>query len=145
MLHRPLFTVGIHQVHVWHLLAEDVLGSPSLPAPHELLTTDELVRMNSYHRACDRELYFLSRGVMRSVLASYLGCQGFDVCFASDSHGKPILQPGYHQKQLYFNLTHSRGAVAMAVSGGREVGVDVEERERSVRSEERRVGKECRL
>jgi 4'-phosphopantetheinyl transferase len=54
------------------------------------------------------------------------------VRFASDAHGKPILQPGAHSKRLHFNLTHSRGAIALAVSGGREVGIDVEEQHRSV-------------
>ncbi len=34
--------------------------------------------------------------------------------------------------KLHFNLTHSRGAIALAVSGGREVGIDVEERHRPV-------------
>jgi 4'-phosphopantetheinyl transferase len=35
-------------------------------------------------------------------------------------------------RPLRFNLTHSRGAVALAVSGGREVGIDIEERRRVV-------------
>ena len=132
MLHRPLHTVGAHEVHIWHLLADHVADEPTLKAAGALLTMDEQVRMNSFHRARDRVLYLLSRGLMRSVLASYLDCPGREVRFASDSHGKPILQPGSHAKRLHFNLTHSRGAIALAVSGGREVGIDVEERHREV-------------
>ncbi len=132
MLHRPLHTVGAHEVHVWHLLAEHVTEPATLRAIHALLSADEAVRMNALRHEKDRSLFLLSRGLMRSVLASYLGCQGHEVCFGSDAHGKPILRANTHPRPLHFNLTHSRGAVALAVSGGREVGIDVEERGRSV-------------
>lgn len=132
MLHRPLHSVGAHEVHIWHLLADEVTSEAALKSAEALLTMDEQVRMNCLHRARDRLLYLLSRGLMRSVLASYLDCPGRDVRFASDAHGKPIMQPGSHAKRLHFNLTHSRGAVALAVSGGREVGIDVEEHHRPV-------------
>src|SRR5262249_49410163 len=132
MLHRPLHVVGAHEVHIWHLLADRVADPAALTAAEALLTMDEQVRMNCFHRTRDRQLYLLSGAVMRSVLASYLDCPGRDVRFASDSHGKPILLPGGHAKRLHFNLTHSRGAVVLAVSGGREVGIDVEERHREV-------------
>jgi len=132
MLHRPLHTVGAQEVHVWHLLAERVTDAAAIQAIRDLLTTDEHVRMNCLRHEKDRLLFLLSRGLMRSVLASYLGCHGREVCFASDSHGKPILRKENHEQRLHFNLTHSRGAVALAVSGGREVGIDVEERRRIV-------------
>jgi 4'-phosphopantetheinyl transferase len=132
MLHRPLHNVGAHEVHIWHLLADHVADERTLKAAEALLTMDEQVRMNCFHRGRDRVLYLLSRGLMRSVLASYLDCPGREVRFASDAHGKPILQAGSHAKRLHFNLTHSRGAIALAVSGGREVGIDVEERHREV-------------
>lgn len=132
MLHRPLHTVGAHEVHLWHLLTEHVADAATLEAVKALLSGEELVRMNCLRHEKDRSLFLWSRGVMRSVLASYLGCLGHEVCFASDAHGKPILRRETHDRRLYFNLTHSRGAVALAVSGGREVGVDVEERQRTV-------------
>jgi 4'-phosphopantetheinyl transferase len=67
---------------------------------------------------------------MRSVLASYLGCHGEDLCFAVNAYGKPVLQGNNEKPQ--FNLSHSRGAITLAVSGDRPVGIDVEERQRKV-------------
>jgi 4'-phosphopantetheinyl transferase len=88
--------------------------------------------MRCLRRDRDRTLFLLSRGLMRTVLASYLGCPCDDVRFAANDYGKPILHPAVCSPGLHFNLTHSRGAVALAVSNGREVGIDVEERLRQV-------------
>jgi 4'-phosphopantetheinyl transferase len=89
--------------------------------------------MSCLRRERDRTLFLLSRALMRTVLASYLQCSGHDVRFCSNDFGKPILHAEVcGSAGLHFNLTHSRGAVALAVSRGREVGVDVEERGRQV-------------
>ena len=128
MLLQPKQQLGDDDVHVWHALIGEV------PALHELdalLLPEELARMRCLHHAKDRDLFLLSRAVMRSVLASYLDCDGCDICLVGDNHGKPMLRPDRHPAELHFNLTHSRGAVALAVSR-REVGVDVEDRRRRV-------------
>jgi 4'-phosphopantetheinyl transferase len=96
------------------------------------LSLEEQERMACYRHANDRLLYLLSRGMMRMVLSSYLGCQCDEVQFTVDTHGKPILHADSNPICLHFNLTHSRGAVALAVSGGGEVGIDIEERQRVV-------------
>lgn len=132
MLQKPCHKVGPDEVHVWHMLADRVTASSVLNEIETMLTPDERSRMDALQRSQDRVLYLLSRGLLRTVLASYLDCAGGDVCFAADAHGKPILRPGEHCLPLQFNLTHSRGAIALAVSGGREVGIDVEERNRQV-------------
>lgn len=134
MLLRPQHTIGADEVHVWHLLADGLSDPAALEALRALLSAEELTRMNGLGHARDRTLFLLSRGLMRSVLASYLGCLCHDLQFTSNAYGKPILRPNGSAgaPTLQFNLTHSRGAVALAVSGGREVGVDVEERERRV-------------
>ena len=136
MLHRPRHTLDVHEVHVWHLLADGLADSAVRHALFTLLSTEEQDRMARYRHDQDRTLFLLSRGLMRSVLASYLGCRCREVRFAANDFGKPILHPegpAAHNapcSPLHFNLTHSRGAAALAVSRGREVGIDVEQRER---------------
>jgi 4'-phosphopantetheinyl transferase len=130
MLQRPSHTIGAHDVHVWHLLADDHVGEATLNAVQELLSPEEMTRMRCFRHERDRTLFLLSRGLMRTVLASYLGCACHEVRFAINDFGKPIL---YRDgPRLHFNLTHSRGAAALAVSREREVGIDVEKRQRDV-------------
>jgi 4'-phosphopantetheinyl transferase len=139
MLHRPHHTLGAHEVHVWHLCADRLPDQQVGAGLHTLLSPEEQDRMACYRHDADRTLYLLSRGLMRSVLASYLGCACRDVRFTANDFGKPILHAdccpfanARSSEKLHFNLTHSRGAVALAVSNGREVGIDIEKRGRSV-------------
>jgi 4'-phosphopantetheinyl transferase len=96
-----------------------------------LLSAQELQRMNCYRHERDRTLFLWARGLVRTVLASYLDCACHEMRFAANDFGKPVLV-AEGRPTLHFNLTHSRGAIALAVSGGREVGIDVEERRRPV-------------
>jgi 4'-phosphopantetheinyl transferase len=128
MLQPPRLTIGADEVHVWRLHAESV---PDLTPLHALLSTEEVSRMARYRQERDRLTHLLSRAVMRTVLASYLGCNAADIRFSANAHGKPILLVD-GPLPLHFNLTHSRGAIALAVSRGREVGIDIEERHRPV-------------
>lgn len=135
MLQRPRHTINAQEVHIWHLLAERLTDTALLQTLHEVLSAQELERIRCLRHARDRTLFLLSRGLMRTVLASYLGCACHEVRFAANDHGKPILFPLADARgslRLHFNLTHSRGAAALAVSLEREVGIDVEERGRRV-------------
>ena len=132
MLLRPQHTLGDHEVHVWHLLADRLTDPLAPPALLALLSDQERTRLHNLRHERDRSLFLLSRGLLRSVLASYLDCPCHAIGFAANDFGKPILHPNGASVPLHFNLTHSRGAVALAVSRGREVGIDVEERYRPV-------------
>jgi 4'-phosphopantetheinyl transferase len=129
MLRQPRHRIGNNEVHVWHLLEDGVADDAAISELRALLSAEENQRMTCLRRERDRTLFLLSRGLMRTVLASYLDCACHDVRFAANDFGKPIL---HGPVGLHFNLTHSRGAAALAVSRGREVGVDVEERDRHV-------------
>jgi 4'-phosphopantetheinyl transferase len=132
MLHRPSHTIGPHEVHVWHLLADQLTDPAALHAIYALLSPQEQERMTCLRRTRDQTLFVLARGLMRTVLASYLDCKCHEVRFAANDYGKPILHADARHPPLQFNLTHSRGAAALAVSRDREVGIDVEERQRPV-------------
>jgi 4'-phosphopantetheinyl transferase len=132
MLHRPSHTLDANQVHVWHLLTESLSESPLLGAVQAWLAPEEQIRLERAGKHVDRVLYAMSRVVMRTVLASYLNCHGREVRFSVNSFGKPILDGINGCPPLHFNLSHSRGAIALAVCRDREVGVDVEERQRRV-------------
>jgi 4'-phosphopantetheinyl transferase len=132
MLHRPSHTIGPHEVHVWHLLADHLTDAAALQAIYALLSPQEQERMTCLRRTRDQTLFVLARGLMRTVLASYLDCKCHEVRFAANAYGKPILYADARHPPLQFNLTHSRGAAALAVSRDREVGIDVEERQRPV-------------
>ena len=128
ILRQPTLKIGPDEVHVWHLLAD----TPAHDGLRPLLAASEIARLECLRHARDRDLFLWSRCVIRSVISGYLDCAGHELSFGANNFGKPILQTPGNDPPLCFNLTHSRGAVALAVSVGREVGIDVEERRRRV-------------
>ena len=68
----------------------------------------------------------LSGVALRSILAAYLDSDPLAARFVVAPGGKPRLDPAWTASPLSFNLSHSRGRALVAVSLGREVGVDVE-------------------
>jgi 4'-phosphopantetheinyl transferase len=71
--------------------------------------------------------FVLGRAMARTMLSRYVDMKPRDWPFVIDEHGRPQLamRPA-HAPDLRFNLTHTKGLVACAVTVGREVGIDVE-------------------
>lgn len=63
-------------------------------------------------------------GPLGRVLSGYLDLPPAEIRLAIDEHGKPRL--AVEPERLAFNLSHSGGLALVAVTHGREVGVDVE-------------------
>lgn len=68
--------------------------------------------------------YVLTHGLLRLILARYLAIAPADITFALNQHSKPQLANA--ALDLQFNLSHSDDAVAIAVTNGIAVGVDIE-------------------
>jgi 4'-phosphopantetheinyl transferase len=109
-------------VHVWRAdltaLGDDL---------EDLLCAEELARAAQILHPHKRALWTRSRGVLRALLGRYLDRDPLDLCFALGPHGKPTLsQECEATVDLRFNLSHSGCLALVAVTAGREVGVDVE-------------------
>lgn len=123
----PRNVLGPDEVHVWHLYAEDAADPETLRPLEALLAPEEHARLRRYARLPDRRQSLLARVLARTVLSSYLDCCGGSLRFSTNAYGKPILLPGDAAAPFHFNLTHSHGAIACAVSTAHEVGIDVED------------------
>jgi 4'-phosphopantetheinyl transferase len=111
------------ELHVWRVDV-DRFGS-DLERLEETLSATELARARRFRFAIDRERFILRRGLLRAVLARYLGLPPETLEYRLTPHGKPEVA-GMRPLDLRFNLSHSAGLALIAVTEGREVGVDVE-------------------
>lgn len=68
----------------------------------------------------------MGRGVLRSILGSYLGISPSSVRFHYEARGKPVLAESTHGKSLYFNMSHSQGLALYALTRRGKVGIDLE-------------------
>ncbi len=72
----------------------------------------------------DRARFVRCRRALRNVLAGYLGLNPRNVEFFCNQYGKPFIDPSV--SQIKFNVSHSSDFALIAVTMGREIGVDVE-------------------
>ena len=104
------------EVHLWR--------APLIPteAARATLSPTDWQRAGRFHFDRDRERFIASRGIQRQVLAQYLGVEADEMQFSTGAHGKPQLP----DTTLRFNLSHSDDLMLLAVTHGRELGVDLE-------------------
>ena len=86
-----------------------------------LLSPDEIDRANRFVKQRHSIAYRIGRGRMREILSEYVGLPAADLRFSYNPQGKPSL-PGGPQ----FNLSHSGGWAALAVTEMARIGVDIE-------------------
>jgi 4'-phosphopantetheinyl transferase len=92
---------------------------------YETLSGEERARADGYRFARHRHAFIVARGVLRTVLGTYLGAAPERVPIGADARGKPMLIGSAHPP-LTFNLAHGGGRAVYAVALDRPVGVDVE-------------------
>lgn len=118
------------RLHVW------IARLDSAPWERELqqhsLAADEHKRAQSFVYEADCCRYIVGRGILRGLLANYLGLQAEEVAFAYGPYGKPRLAYPLAESGLRFNLSHAGAWVLYAIAHRREVGIDLEPLHRDV-------------
>jgi 4'-phosphopantetheinyl transferase len=91
-----------------------------------LLDDDERARAARFHFERDRQAYFAAHALARAMLSGQMSRPPSSCRFATNAHGKPevLREPG--TPPLRFNLSHTRGLVAVALTLEHDVGIDVE-------------------
>lgn len=108
-------------IHIWHAC----LDQPTSRF-QGLLSTDERARAGRYYFEKDWRRYIVRRGILRKILAGYLGTEPGRLRFCYGANGKPMLSNTYSQEKIHFNLSHSEGLALYAFTRDREIGVDIE-------------------
>ncbi len=112
-------------VHIVPLMGKSQ-GMGGTEGCRQLLNSEEINRANHYRVDRAREEFIVSRAALRCLLAGYLGCHPTALDFQLGDHGKPELAGVGREAGWQFNLSHSRGMAAIAVTRTGRVGVDIE-------------------
>ena len=83
---------------------------------------DERARADRFAFAGDRRRFLSRRGLLRMLLAGYLGKSPESLRFACDEKGKPRVPDG----DVRFNLSRTGEGVLIGFTRGPDIGVDVE-------------------
>jgi 4'-phosphopantetheinyl transferase len=95
-------------------------------AYERLFNPAEKVRLSRYVVGHAREQHIVAWALLRTALSRYADVRPDAWEFGTNSHGKPHIIAPYIGCPLKFNISHTCGVVACAISCEREVGIDVE-------------------
>ena len=117
-------TLSRDEIHVWRADLDPPTSHLQLLA--KTLSADERNRAERFYFEQHRNRFIAGRGILRTILARYLGIDPSEVQFGYEPRGKPILAETSGDSRLCFNLSHSQGLALYAVGRDRSLGIDLE-------------------
>ena len=112
------------EVHVWSIKIDQHSGR--LDALTRTLSRGELARAQRFVVETRCQKFIVAHGVLREILASYLGVAPERLIFTVAKTGKPALASSPAENGLNFNMSHSGNWLIVGVTRSVPVGVDVE-------------------
>jgi 4'-phosphopantetheinyl transferase len=126
-----------NKVHIWRVPLNQ--SSERTLRLLQVLSVDERAKAERFHFDKDRNQFVQARAALRFILSEYLNDSTNSFTNAPGSfanprtlefsyglQGKPALANRYADSSLRFNLSRREGLALVAVTRGREIGVDVE-------------------
>ena len=132
-LQDPPSVLSRDDVCVWYSFT-DRLAESDCGAAHDLLSDSERARCRRFLFEEDRVSFIVAHALLRTALSRYAATRPGDWRFSTSGRGRPEIDTPPTCPRLRFNLSHSRGLVACAVTLDRDVGVDVERMDRGART-----------
>ena len=109
---------------------DEIRDEKLLRAYDELMAEDERTKRDRFRFEKDQHSCLVTRALVRTVLSKYTDVPPGAWRFVTNEYGRPEIDEPADARWLKFNLSHTDGLIALIVARDREVGVDVEDRER---------------
>ncbi len=111
-----------NRVHVWAWN----LDRPPSDSDWHILSEEETARARRFVFPQDRDRYVCAHAALRALLSQYTAIPAGQIAFACNPYGKPQVETDPASPPIHFNLTHSAGLAALAVSRDYKLGIDIE-------------------
>jgi 4'-phosphopantetheinyl transferase len=119
------------EAQLWLVKPESIDQPDMIRAYERILADDELERRDRFRFPKDKHLFLVSHVLVRTVLSKHADVPPERWRFVTNEHGRPEIVEPVTATRLRFNLSHTKGLAVCLVTLDREVGVDVEDCERS--------------
>ena len=119
-------------VDVWYQLTER-LSEDDITGSTRIIAAAERQRAERFRFSTDRRDYVAAHAMLRGALSLTEDVAPSSWQFAATTDGKPFLAG---DPQRFFNLSHTRGLVACAITRAGETGIDAEAIDRAVEADD---------
>lgn len=120
------------EVHVWLARPGEIGEAGLIERYRGMVTAAERERGERFRFERHRDQYWVTRALVRTCLSRYFAVEPGDWRFEPDADGRPFVVAPVDIAPLSFNLSHTDGLIACALSWGAVVGCDVEDLSRRV-------------
>jgi len=119
-----------HEILIWFIEPETIQDPARLSRFLQWLSPEERAQHQRFRFDKHRHTYLVSHALMRGALSLSTQVEPAQFAFKTNAYGKPfVVAPTQHQT-VNFNLSHTDGLAAIAISKDTELGVDVENKHR---------------
>jgi len=123
-----------NEVHLYFSYPEKISDPELLEQYTSLLTDHELTRMSRLYYARHRHQFLITRALIRASLSRYFDVEPADWRFDKNGYGKPQIAFPDKPWPIRFNLSHCNGLIMCGIAQDHDIGVDVEDTQRSTRA-----------
>ena len=122
------------EVHLYLCFPGDISASHLLSRYKTLLSKTELEQMERFYFKHHRHQYLITRSLVRTCLSAYYPIDPREWSFGQNEFGKPEIVHPQADLSIRFNLSHADGLIICGIAKEYDIGVDVEDIQRSTRS-----------
>jgi 4'-phosphopantetheinyl transferase len=123
-----------NEVHLYFSYPEEIRDPELLHQYQSLLNDDERSQMYRMSYERHRHQYLVTRVLIRTCLSAYLQVEPADWRFNKNGYGKPGISHPKSILPIRFNLSHTNGMIMCGITRDCEIGVDVEDAQRTTRA-----------
>lgn len=128
-----MLALGPNAIDCWFLRPDEVdLNDEYVKRLLLFLDDGELERFHRFKFDRHRKQFALAHAFMRQALSYYAPIAPESWCFTKNQYGKPFVANDLCDN-LFFNLSHTNGLMALAISHNEPLGIDVEFRDSKVK------------
>jgi 4'-phosphopantetheinyl transferase len=120
--------LGKRDVHIWLADPQTAMESAGVAARFKsLLDPDESKRLDGFRFDRDRQIFLCAHALLRTALSRCAPIAPGSWIFIKNAHGRPEISGPPDARPLRFNLSHTTGLVACAITRQGDIGLDVED------------------
>lgn len=128
----PFEPLAFGEVRVFYARTVSIVTGEQSERCRAMLSPEERERHLRFHFEADQQSFLAAHALTRGVLGIALAQAPSTLRFVNGERGRPELLWPEAEPRIRFNLSHTRGLVACAVTTQVDVGVDVEKLDRRV-------------
>ena len=123
---QSAFFLCPNEIQVWYATPEDFNDEVIQQKFRSWLSDTELAFLKALRFEHHRLTYLVAHALLRATLSSYTDVKPVDWQFQTNPFNKPFIAPPLNTLGLHFNLSHTEGMVAIALTQIGPLGIDIE-------------------